>query len=131
GVKASPAMFASAPQVRRANSEWRTANGEQRAASRNNEGRMAVSFSALTTHYSPSPNSPFDGEMIVRGRRGTICEGMAGEAWSFARWLKQKEKTSRAPVPATHRQCCPRPHRRLSPLMEGTHRHPPRESPPV
>ena len=95
GVKASPAMFASAPHVRRANSEWST-------ASRNNEGRRVVSFSALTTHYSPSPNSPFDGAMIIRGRRGTMCEVHGGEAWSFARRPKQQEMTSRAPFAATY-----------------------------
>jgi len=95
GVKASPAMFASAPQVRRANSEWST-------ASRNNEGRRVVSFSALTTHYSPSPNSPFDGAMIIRGRRRTMCEVHGGEALSFARRPKQQEMTSRAPFAATY-----------------------------
>ncbi len=40
---------------------------------------MVVSFSALTTHYSLSPNSPFDGAMIIRGRRGTMCEDMAAK----------------------------------------------------
>jgi len=63
---------------------------------------MVVSFSALTTHYSPSPNSPFDGAMIIRGRRGTMCEGHGGEAWSFARRPKQQEMTSRAPFAATY-----------------------------
>jgi hypothetical protein len=63
---------------------------------------MVVSFSALTTHYSPSPNSPFDGAMIIRGRRGTKYEGHGGEAWSFARRPKQQEMTSRAPFAATY-----------------------------
>ena len=74
----------------------------------------------LTTHYSPSPNSPFDGAMILRGRRSTICECDGGEARSFVRRLKRQEMTSRAPFAATHGTFCPGLDVLLIHLLEAT-----------